>query len=62
VCNLVVGLFFLSAGATLGDAYRTQPARLAAASGTLYALVNGGFAAGIGTIAGRRSPLLCRPQ
>ena len=47
VCNLVVGLFFLASGATLGDAYRTQPGKLAAASGTLYALVNGGFAVGI---------------
>ena len=47
ICNLVVGLFFLASGATLGDAYRTQPGKLAAASGTLYALVNGGFAVGI---------------
>ena len=47
VSKLVVGLFFLSSGASLGDAYRTNPARLAAASGALFALVNGGFAVGI---------------
>lgn len=47
VCNAVVGLFFLAGGATLGDAYRNAPGKLAAASGVLYALVNGGFAVGI---------------
>ena len=47
VCNLVVGLFFLSSGAALGDAYRKNPGQLAAASGVLYALVNAGFAVGI---------------
>lgn len=47
VCNCVVGLYFLSAGASLGDAYRTDQARLASSSGSLYAVVNGGFAVGI---------------
>ena len=47
VSKLVVGLFFLSSGAALGDAYRTNPGKLAQASGLLFALVNGGFAVGI---------------
>ena len=47
VSKCVVGLFFLSSGASLGDAYRTDPAKLAGASGTLFALVNAGFAVGI---------------
>lgn len=47
VSNLVVGIFFLSAGAILADRLRAEPAKLAAASGTLFALVNGGFGLGI---------------
>lgn len=47
VGSLVVGLYFLAAGAMLGDAYKTKPGQLAASSGVLYALVNVGFAAGI---------------
>lgn len=47
VSKCVVGLFFLSSGASLGDAYRTDPAKLAGASGTLFAVVNAGFAMGI---------------
>ena len=41
------GLFFLSAGAILGDKYRKDPTKLAGASSLLFALVNGGFAVGI---------------
>lgn len=47
VGSLVVGLFFLSASSILGDAYRGSPKSLAAASGLLFALVNGGFGIGV---------------
>ena len=47
VGSLVVGLYFLASGAMLGDAYKAAPARLAAASGVLFALVNVGFTCGI---------------
>lgn len=47
VGSLVVGLFFLSSSAILGDAYRGAPKSLAAASGLLFALVNGGFGIGV---------------
>ena len=47
VGGAVVGVFFLAAGAILADQYRTEPKRLAAASGILFALVNAGFGIGI---------------
>merc|ERR1740133_836641 len=43
----VVGIFFLAAGAILADRLRDDPAKLAAASGSLFAVVNGGFGVGI---------------
>ena len=47
VGGAVVGVFFLASGAILADAFRTEPTRLAAASGILFALVNAGFGVGI---------------
>ena len=47
VSSLVVGIFFLAAGAILADRLRDDPAKLAAASGSLFAVVNGGFGVGI---------------
>ena len=47
VSSLVVGFFFLAAGAILADRLRDDPAKLAAASGSLFAVVNGGFGVGI---------------
>jgi MFS transporter, DHA1 family, tetracycline resistance protein len=47
VGSMVVGIFFLAAGAILADQYRTEPSKLAAASGILFALVNAGFGIGI---------------
>ena len=47
VCSLVVGLFFLTSGAILADAYRSSPGRLAAASGMLTALIFGGSSCGV---------------
>lgn len=47
VSSLVVGIFFLSAGAILADRLRSEPAKLASASGKLFAVVNGGFGLGV---------------
>ena len=47
VGGAVIGIFFLASGAILADAFRTDPKKLAAASGVLFALVNGGFGIGI---------------
>jgi DHA1 family tetracycline resistance protein-like MFS transporter len=47
VGGAVVGIFFLAAGAILADEFRTEPKKLAAASGILFALVNAGFGVGI---------------
>ena len=47
VASLVIGIFFLAAGALLADNFRSEPAKLAAASGILFALVNGSFGLGV---------------
>ena len=47
VNGAVVGIFFLAAGAILADRFRTEPQKLAASSGILFALVNAGFGVGI---------------
>jgi len=47
VSGAVVGIFFLAAGAILADKFRTEPQKLAASSGILFALVNAGFGIGI---------------
>ncbi len=47
VNSMSIGLFFLSSGAILADAYREDPAKLAKASGLLFAVVNGGLSVGI---------------
>ena len=41
-------LFFLSVGAILADCFRSDPAKLAAASGVLFAVISGGFGVGVG--------------
>ena len=47
VASLVIGIFFLAAGAILADNFRGEPAKLASASGILFALVNGSFGLGV---------------
>lgn len=47
VASLVVGIFFLAAGAILADNFRSEPAKLASVSGVLFALVNASFGIGI---------------
>jgi len=47
VNGAVIGIFFLAAGAILADKFRTEPQKLAASSGVLFALVNAGFGVGI---------------
>jgi len=47
VSSLSLGMFFLSAGTMLADNYRMTPTKLAAASGLLFAIVNGGFGLGV---------------
>ena len=47
VSSAVVGIFFLAGGAITADSYRTDPKKLAAVSGILFALVNLGFGVGV---------------
>jgi DHA1 family tetracycline resistance protein-like MFS transporter len=47
ISSSVIGIFFLAGGAIMADHYRTDPKRLAAASGIMFALVNAGFGLGI---------------
>ena len=47
VQSMAVGVFILLSSTILADSYRTEPKRLAAASSTLFAVVNLGFGVGV---------------